>query len=95
MSSTFLGVKIYKTLVSPIKFGKIIFKSDSFIQIAISGEGGGGGFSPLTTFSILIKSGTDYSKSLSFIEKKLTIEETPITSFVQENLGVLFEEVNI
>jgi len=92
MSSTFLSVKIYKTLVSPIKFGKIIFKSNSSIKIATCSEGGGGGFGSLIIFSILIKSG---EVSESFTEKKLGFTETPITSFIEENLGVLFEKVNI
>lgn len=90
--STFLGVDIYKSLLkSPIHFGKIVFKPDASIQIAVSGEGGGGGFSPLIIYNILIKDGTD---SKSFEEMCLHHEETPILDFVIKNLGVLFEKVS-
>lgn len=91
---TFLGVDIYRFLLkSPIHFGKIIFKPDVSIQIAVSGEGGGGGFSPVIIYNILIKNKTG-SDSFRFKEMHLYHEETPIVDFVTKNIGVLFEKVN-
>ena len=88
--SDFLGVEIYKTLVSPIRLGEIIFKSDSSIQIAKSDEAGGG--FAFITYSIRIKNGTDIKV---FEENGPGCKETLITRFIRENLGVLFEKVNI
>lgn len=90
--STFLKVDTYRSLLkNPIHFGEIVFKPDASIQIAVSGEGGGGGFSPVIIYQILIKDGKD---SNSFKEMRLHNEEAPILDFIEKNLGVLFEKVS-
>jgi hypothetical protein len=90
MGSTFLGVKVYKFLQKEeIKFKEISFNPSSIVQIAISSEGGGAGFSPIGIYNILIKNDID---SKSFEETSLD-KETPIKDFIENNIGVLFEKI--
>lgn len=91
--SVFIDVEVYKYILkSPTKFSKKVrFDPDDLIKISCSAEGGGGGFGALIIFNLSIESKGKETQHIN--EKKLGFDETPVTSFVKENVGSLFEKV--
>ena len=90
MSKTFLGTETYRSLLkNSISFEGMDLDPDITIQIVTFGSGGGGGFSPVVSYEIILGG----EGSNKFNEVAGSQRGTPLRDFILNNLGVLFEKV--